>query len=40
LRFTEEELMDLGGHHREQVEPEMQKTRTLSITQPPKISFN
>ena len=40
LRFTEEELMDFIERHREQVEPEMQKTRTLSISQPPKISFN
>ena len=40
LRFTKEELIDFIERHREQVEPEMQKTRTLSMTQPPKISFN
>jgi excisionase family DNA binding protein len=31
LRFTEEELRDFIERHREQVEPEMQNTRPLSI---------
>jgi excisionase family DNA binding protein len=40
LRFTEDQLMDFIERHREQVEPEHQKTRALSIPQAPKISFS
>jgi excisionase family DNA binding protein len=40
LRFTEEELMDFIERHREQVEPETQKTRALLTPKTPKISFN
>ena len=36
LRFTEEEILSFIERHREQVDPEKQKTRTL---QTPKISF-
>jgi excisionase family DNA binding protein len=36
LRFTEEEILSFIERHREQVEPEKQKTQTL---QTPKISF-
>jgi hypothetical protein len=34
LRFTEEELMDFIERHREQVEPDMQKTSTLYYSTP------
>jgi excisionase family DNA binding protein len=36
LRFTEEEILSFIERHREQGEPEKQKTQTL---QTPKISF-
>ena len=37
LRFTEEEILSFIERHREQGEPEKQKTQTL---QTPKISFS
>jgi excisionase family DNA binding protein len=40
LRFTEEELLAFIERHREQVEPEKQQTRIISIPQAPKISFS
>ena len=40
LRFTEEELAGFIERHREQIEPETQKTRTISPPQTSKISFN
>jgi excisionase family DNA binding protein len=40
VKFTEEELMAFIERHREQVEPEPQKTRALSLPQTPEISFS
>jgi excisionase family DNA binding protein len=40
LRFTEEEILAFIERHREQVEPEKQRTRIISTPQAPKISFN
>ena len=40
LRFTEEEILAFIERHREQVEPEQQKTRITSLPQTIKISFN
>jgi|SRR5712692_10052577 len=40
LRFTEEEIMAFIERHREQAEPEKQKTRIISTPQTPKMSFN
>ena len=40
LRFTEKEILAFIERHREQVEPEQQKTRITSPPQSIKISFN
>jgi len=40
LRFTEKEILAFIERHREQVEPEQQKTRITSLPQTIKISFN
>ena len=40
LRFTEEEILAFIERHREEVEPEKQPTRIISIPQAPKLSFN
>ena len=40
LRFTEKEILAFIERHREQVEPEQQKTRITSLPQTIKISLN
>ena len=40
LRFTQEEILAFIESHREQVIPEKQQTRIISIPQSPKISFS
>ena len=40
LRFTQEEIVAFIERHREQVKPEEQQTRIISIPQAPKMSFS
>ena len=40
LKFTEADILTFIERHREQVEPEQQKTRIVSTPQTQKISFN